>query len=35
LTIWEDAIELGLLERYFGENGTEVRVTAAGRAILQ
>lgn len=34
LTIREDAVELGLLERHFGENGTEVRATAAGRAIL-
>jgi hypothetical protein len=36
LPVWEDAVDLGLVERCAGENGeTLVQVTPAGEARLQ
>lgn len=35
LTVWEDATERGLIERYVSESGTAmVRATAAGRRFV-
>lgn len=34
LTIWEDAVDLGLLERVSGPEGPEIRVTARGLSSL-